>query len=104
MGNNQRTTARGVAGFAPTLCRMSAGGDELFWHWVSDTRCQFGGDNLGVAVEEQDGQRPGDVPESPIGSSGRRVNVPQAEAGMMAASGGSGLARGVGDAVPVRRG
>ena len=42
-----------------TTCIMSAGGDELFWHWVSDMRCQFGGDNLGVAVEEQNGQRPG---------------------------------------------
>ena len=47
--------------------RMSSGGDELFWHWVSDTRCQFGGDNLGVAVEEQNGQRPGDASEPPIG-------------------------------------
>ena len=50
-----------------TFCRMSAGRDELFWHWVSDTRCQFGGDNLGVAVEEQNGQRPGDALEPPIG-------------------------------------
>ena len=57
----------GAVGFATTLCRMSAGGDELFWHWVSDTRCQFGGDNLGVAVEEQNGQRTGDAPEPPIG-------------------------------------
>ena len=38
---------------ATTLCIMSTGGDEMFWHWVSGTRCQFGGDNLGVAVEEQ---------------------------------------------------
>ena len=41
---------------------MSAGGDELFWHWVSDARCQFVGDHLGVAVEEQNGQRPGEAP------------------------------------------
>ena len=68
---------------ATTLCIMSAGGDELFWHWVSypprrsraceasgysgDTRCQFGGDDLGVAVEEQNGQRPEDAPAPPIG-------------------------------------
>ena len=58
---------------ATTFCRMSAGGDELFWHWVSDTRCQFGGDDLGVAVEEQNGQRPGDAPAPPMGwqASGR---------------------------------
>ena len=37
--------------------------DELFWHWVSDTRCQFGGGDFGMAVEEQDGQRTGDAPE-----------------------------------------
>ena len=67
MGNNQRATARGVAGIAPTFCRMSAGGDELFWHWVLDMRCQFGGDNLGVAVEGRNGQRPGDAPRTPIG-------------------------------------
>ena len=35
---------------------MSAGGDELVWRAVSDMRCQFGGDNLGVAVEERDGR------------------------------------------------
>ena len=67
-GDSKRATARGAAGFEPTFCGMSAGGDELFWHWVSDTRCQFGGDNLGVAVEEQNGQRPGDVPEPPMDS------------------------------------
>ena len=41
---------------ATTFCRMSAGGDELFWRAVSDTSRQFGGDNLGVAVEGQNGQ------------------------------------------------
>ena len=46
----------------------NVGWDELFWRWVSDMRCQFGGDNLGVAVEEQDGQRPGDAPEPPMDS------------------------------------
>ena len=46
---------------------MSAGGDELFWRAVSDTSRQFGGDNLGVAVEEQDGQGPGEAPEPPMG-------------------------------------
>ena len=57
-----------------TFCIMSVGGDELFWHWVSDMRCQFGGDNLGVAVEEQDGQRPGDAPRTPDWmASGRQV-------------------------------
>ena len=45
---------------ATTFCGMSAGGDGLFWHWVSDMRCQFGGDKLGMAVEGQDGQRPAD--------------------------------------------
>ena len=50
-----------------TFCRMSAGGDELVWRAVSDTSRQFGGDNLGVAVEGQNGQRPGDVPEPQIG-------------------------------------
>ena len=50
-----------------TFCRISAGGDEMLWNRVSDTRCQFGGDNLGVAVEEQNGQRPGDAPEPPMG-------------------------------------
>jgi len=30
----------------------------VFWHWVSDTRCQFGGDNLGAVVEEQNGGCP----------------------------------------------
>ena len=49
------------------LCRMSTGGDELFWHWVSDTRCQFGGDDIGVAVEGQNGERTGDAPEPPMG-------------------------------------
>ena len=34
---------------------LSAGGR-------GDTRCKFGGDNLGVAVEEQNGQRPGEPP------------------------------------------
>ena len=67
MGDNQRTTARGAAGFAPTFCIISAGGDELFWREVFDTSRQFGGDNLGVVVEEQNGQRPGDAPEPPIG-------------------------------------
>ena len=52
---------------ATTLCRMSAGGDELFWRWVSDTSRQFGGEDLGVAVEERNGQRTGDAPEPPIG-------------------------------------
>ena len=41
--------------------------DELVWRWVSDTRCQFGGEDLGVAVERQNGQRPGDALEPPIG-------------------------------------
>ena len=54
------------------------GGDVLFWHWVSGTRCQFGGDNLGLAVEEQDGQRTGDAPEPPKdagwgGHGGRKI-------------------------------
>ena len=40
---------------------MSAG-SGLFWRWVADTRCQFGGGDLGVAVEEQDGQGMGDAP------------------------------------------
>ena len=44
---------------------MSAGGDELFWRAVSDTSRQFGGDDLGVAVEEQNGQRTGDYPRIP---------------------------------------
>ena len=49
--------------------RMIAGdgavsaGSGLFWHWVSGTRCQFGGDKLGVTVEEQNGQRTGDAPD-----------------------------------------
>ena len=47
---------------ATTLCIMSTGGDEMFWRWVSGARCQFGGDNLGVAVEEQNGQRTGANP------------------------------------------
>ena len=51
---------------APTFRGMLAG-TGLFWHRVSDTRCQFGGDNLGVAVEGQNGQRPGDAPEPPMG-------------------------------------
>ena len=38
----KRVTARGAAGFVTTFCRISAGGDELFWHWGSSTRCQFG--------------------------------------------------------------
>ena len=50
-----------------TLCIMLAGEDELVWRAVSDTSCQFGGDNLGVAVEGQNGQRPGDAPAPPIG-------------------------------------
>ena len=44
------------------LCRRGVG-----WRAVSDTSRQLGGDNLGVAVEEQDGQRTGDAPEPPIG-------------------------------------
>ena len=52
---------------ATTLCIMSAGGDELFWRAVSDTSRQFGGDDLGVAVEERSGQRPGDALEPPMG-------------------------------------
>ena len=52
---------------ATTFCRMSAGGDELVWRAVSDTSRQIGGDNLGVAVEEQNGQRTGVAPEPPIG-------------------------------------
>ena len=57
-----------------TFRGMSAGGDELFWRVVADPRCQFGGDNLGVAVEEQTGQRPGNAPKPPMGRpSGREV-------------------------------
>ena len=41
---------------------------------MSDTSRQFGGDNLGVAVEEQNGQRPGGRPRTPDGmTSGRQV-------------------------------
>ena len=53
---------KGFLAAATTFCRMSAGGDELVWRAVSDTARQAGGDNLGVAVEEQNGQRPGDAP------------------------------------------
>ena len=42
----------GAAGFAPTFCRMSAGGDELFWHRVPDLWCQFG---RGVFAVDGDG-------------------------------------------------
>ena len=63
----QADDGKGRGGFVTTFCGMSAGGDELFWHWVSDTARQVGGDNLGVAVEEQNGQRPGDASEPPIG-------------------------------------
>lgn len=52
--DSKRTTARGVVGFAPTFCIISAGGDELFWHWVPGTRCQ-------------NGQRTGDYSRTPMG-------------------------------------
>ena len=71
---------------------MSEGGDELVWRAVSDTARQVGGDNLGVAVEGQNGQRPGDAPEPPIGwQAGGRWNALRAEAGIVTASAGSGL-------------
>ena len=54
---------------APTFRGMSAG-SGLFCHWVSDTRCQFGGDDLGVAVEGQNGQRLGDAPDGTSRTSG----------------------------------
>ena len=41
---------------------------------LGGTRCQFGGDNLGVAVEEQNGQRTGECPRTPDWmASGRQV-------------------------------
>ena len=52
--------------------------DELFWRWVSGTRCQFGGDNLGVVVEEQNGQRTGDAPAPPMGRVGQVGRVRRA--------------------------
>ena len=79
--------------------RSAAGGDELFWHWVSypprrsraceasgysgDMRCQFGGDNLGVAVERQNGQRLGDA-------SSPRLDGKRAAGGMCRGRSGDG--------------
>ena len=46
--------------------------------------------DLGVAVERQNGQRPGDAPEPPIGwQAGGRWNVPRAVAGMVAVLAGA---------------
>ena len=90
-----------------TFCGMSAGGDGLFWHWVSypprrsraceaigysgDTRCQFGGDNLGVAAEGQNGQRTGDYPRTPMGrQAGGGWNVLRAERGWRSSRWGTG--------------
>ena len=66
---------------------MAAGGDELVWRAVSDTARQFGGDNLGVAFEEQNGQRTGDAPNPRLDDK----LTPRASAGMVTASAGSGL-------------
>lgn len=38
----QADGGRGAVGFVTTFCIISAGGDELSWHWVSDLQCQFG--------------------------------------------------------------
>ena len=74
--DSNRTTARGAAGYDIS---RNVGGDELFWRGVSGTQCHFGGDDLGVAAKEQNGQRTGDAPAPPMGRVGQVGRVRRTE-------------------------